>query len=280
MAFHLGYEHRTEVYSGNGRVDNTLGEDTSITTFTPELSLSLGQGFSGTIAIPIVRMHYQIIRHQTMQGDPLPRYDEVQTGLSDVPVIIQWAGSPAGVSGVVAWGGLGLSVPIGLERDYPALRGMEFGEVLTMGSGTWDPLIVHGFGVSENSRVWSSAVVLRWTPYENRFGYRAGSVIQWEAALQQAILDTGVSAGLQLGYRHQWRARRDGLDVLNSGGDWLTLTPEIRWRAKDGLQLVAKVGLPIWRDIYAGPDEIQQLVNGQTDADQRWMLSVIYEMGE
>ena len=279
MAFHLGYERRTEVYSGSGRVDNTLGEDTAISTFTPELSIGLGRGLSVTVAVPVVRMHYQILRHQTMQGEPLPRFDETQTGLSDAPVILQWAGGPASDSGVVAWGGIGISIPLGLERDYPALRGMEFGEVLTMGSGTWDPLLVHGVALSEGSRVWSSGFVWRWTPYENRFGYRVGSVVQWEVAMKQAILETGVSVGLQLGYRHQWRARRDGVEVLNSGGDWVTVTPELRWKATDTLQLAAKVGLPVWRDIYAGPDDIDQIVNGQTDADQRWMLSLIYEFG-
>ena len=36
----------------------------------------------------------------------------------------------------------------------------------------------------------------------------------------QQVGETGVSAHLRFGYRHQWRARREGLAVLNSGGDW------------------------------------------------------------
>ena len=53
-----------------------------------------------------------------------------------------------------------------------------------------------------------------------------------------------------------------------------TLLPNIT------LKLAVKVALPIWRDLYAGPDDIDQIVNGQTDADQRWMVSMMYEFGD
>ena len=69
LAVHLAHERRVDVYSGTSRVDNLLGEDTAITTMTPELSLGLGRGFGLTVAIPFVRMHYQILRHQNMDGE-------------------------------------------------------------------------------------------------------------------------------------------------------------------------------------------------------------------
>ena len=265
------------MYRGNGRVDNTLGEDTAITAVTPTLSLGLTGRLSLTVAAPVVRMYYQILRHQTPDGEPLERYEESQYGLGDTSVMTQWTlvghrGGPA-----AAWASLGVSAPTGLERDYPALRGADYGEVLTLGSGTWDPILVHGFSYTAGERVFSASVLARLTLYENRFGYAAGSVAQAWAGGQQSVTGTDLTLGARLGYRHQQRATRDGVEVLNSGGDWLSFSPSVDWAVAPQWRLRVAVDIPFWRDLYAGPDDIDQPVNGQTDADQRWLVSVVYE---
>lgn len=265
------------MYRGNGRVHNTLGEDTTITTVTPTLSLGLTGRLSLTVAAPVVRMHYQILRHQTLAGEPLDRFEETQHGLGDASVMAQWTlvGHRGGAA--AAWASMGVSAPTGLERDYPALRGADFGEVLTLGSGTWDPLFVHGFSYTDGERVFTAAAFARLTLYENRFGYAAGSVVQAWAGGQQAVTGTDLTLGARLVFRHQWRATRDDVEVLNSGGDWLSLSPTIDWALASQWRLRVAVDIPFWRDLYAGPDDIDQPVNGQTDADQRWAVSLVYE---
>ena len=275
----MTYESRTTAYRGSSRIDNTLGEDTTVTSVTPSVSIGLGYGATVALAVPLVHTDYQILRHQDRDGEPLPRYDETQFGVGDVSLYGQWTlAEPKTAS--YAWFGLGLSIPTAEERDYPALSGMDFGEVLTLGSGTWDPLILHGFGFAAGGLQWNGSIFLRWTPYENRFGYQVGSVVQSWLGFGRDLGEAAVSGHLRVGYRHQWRARRDGVDVLNSGGDWVSLAPELRWKIKPDLEVKLGVELPVWRDLYAAPDGVDQIVNGQTDTEQRWMLGFAYEVGE
>ena len=86
---HIAYEYRTQVYRGNTRVDNLMGEETGITVLTPSLAVGLGQGYGVSLAMPIVQMDYHILRHQTRDGQPLPRFDEQQSGLGDASLILQ-----------------------------------------------------------------------------------------------------------------------------------------------------------------------------------------------
>jgi len=261
-------------------VDNTLGEDTSITTMTPSLSLGITDRLTLSVGVPLVRMYYQILRHQTPDGTPLDRYEEVHSGLGDTGLLAQWTliGHQGGAA--AAWAAVGISAPTGLERDYPALRGADYGEVLTLGSGTWDPIVVHGFSYTVGERVFMASGFARLTLYENRFGYGPGSVVQAWGGISQGVTGTPIVLGGRLGYRHQWRATRDGVEVLNSGGDWLSFSPTVEWGVADAWRLRVSVDVPLWRDLYAGPDDIDQAVNGQTDADTRWLVSLVHEGGD
>ena len=117
---HIAYEYRTQVYRGNTRVDNLMGEETGITVLTSSLAVGLGQGYGVSLAMPIVQMDYHILRHQTRDGQPLPRFDEQQSGLGDASLILQRMLTNDKSGSVGAWLGLGLTVPLGVERDYPA----------------------------------------------------------------------------------------------------------------------------------------------------------------
>ena len=237
--------------------------------------MGIGDGWSVALTVPVVRMHYQILRHQTVDGDPLPYYEEEHTGFGDSALMLQ---SAQGVNGNVRyWFGMGISVPTAKERDYPALSGADFGEVLTLGSGTWDPILMHGFSFQTGGIEWLGSVWSRLTLYENQFGYRSGSVIQSYFGLGGDVAETSVSGRLLLGYRHQWRARRDGLDVLNSGGDWVSVMPQVTWRFSPQVSFQIGVDIPLWRDIYAAPGEIEQAVNGQTDANVRWSFGLTFQ---
>ena len=275
---HLAYENRTSAYRGSARIDNKLGEDTTITTLSPSISMGVLANVSVLLAIPIVHFDYQILEHQDRDGQALPDYQEDEFGLGDMTLACMWSPPLLATTEHHAWFGFGASVPTAEERDYPALRGAEFGEVLSLGSGTWDPLFMHGFGFKGLQLDWVGSVFFRWSAYENQFGYRAGSVVQSWFGASHRFDTTQTQLLLRLGYRHQWRARRDGVDVLNSGGDWVSIAPDFKWDVKPGIQLQVSVELPLWRDIYAAPNGVDQLVNGQTDADQRWQIGLVYEL--
>ena len=276
----MAHEHRLEVYRGNGRVDNVLGEDTQITTMTAAMTVGIWDKISVSLALPVIRTEYRILRHQTPDGMPLPYFEEVEQGFADSTLTIDYTLTNGATHGADSWLSIGVSIPTGEERDYPQLSGRDFGEVLTLGTGTWDPIIIHGLSVNEGTRRWYGGLMARLTPYENRFGYQGGSVFQtWVGAAQQ-VGETGVSAHLRFGYRHQWRARREGLAVLNSGGDWVSAMPALEWAVADDVTLKAAVDVTLWRDLYAAADDVDQPVNGQTDPDYRWFFSVSYEGGQ
>ncbi|MEE2788453.1 MAG: hypothetical protein VX589_14005 [Myxococcota bacterium] len=268
------------MYRGSGRVDNTLGEDTTIQTLTASASFGIWGPLSASVSVPVIRSEYRILRHQTADGMPLPYFEEIRQGLGDSTILVDTALSNSTQTGVDAWLSIGVSVPTGEERDYPPLRGRDFGEVLTIGTGTWDPIVVHGVSVPDGSRRYFGGVLGRVTPYENRFGSQAGSLVQTWLGARQAVGETGVAAQLRLGYRHQWRARRDGNDILNSGGDWVSVMPVLEWAISEVVTIKGAVDIPVWRNLYSASDEIDQPVNGQSDADFRWLFSLVYEGGK
>lgn len=277
-AIHFAYERRTAAYRGNEPIHNKLGEDTTLLTVTPTLSVALGERLGASLMLPLLHYRYDILEHQTRAGEPLPEHHETLTGLGDAVLMGQMLvtdpGDPA-----AAWVAAGFTAPTADEREYAPLRGVDFGEVLTPGTGTWDPVLAHGLSLQEGPRTWSASASTRLTMYENRFGYRAGSVAQVWAGVAHTLADEralGLTLGGRVGYRHQWRARRDGRDVVNTGGDWVSVAPSVGWQLLDSVRLKATVDLPMWRNIYAGSDDIDRPVNGQTDADARWTLSIEY----
>ena len=70
-----------------------------------------------------------------------------------------------------------------------------------------------------------------------------------------------------------------GANFLKAGVHRIEQSPTGEWKVDPAWRLRLSVDLPIWRDLYAGPDDIDQPVNGQTDADARWLLSLVYEGG-
>ena len=169
----MAHEHRLEVYRGNGRVDNVLGEDTQITTMTAAMTVGVWDKISVSLALPVIRTEYRILRHQTPDGMPLPYFEEVEQGFADSTLTIDYTLTNGATHGADSWLSIGVSIPTGEERDYPQLSGRDFGEVLTLGTGTWTPTI-HGLSVNEGTRRWYGGLMARLTPYENRFGYQGG----------------------------------------------------------------------------------------------------------
>ncbi|MEE2756895.1 MAG: hypothetical protein VYA30_09550 [Myxococcota bacterium] len=278
-SLYLAYENRTSAYRGSAPIDNKLGEDTTILTMTPTFSLALSGTWSAVLTASLVRLDYQILRHQDKSGQPLPRYSETETGVGDSSIMLQWSPEALKRDGMMSWFALGLSVPTAAERDYPPLSGTDFGEVLTIGTGTWDPILSHGFSFESGNVRWTHTLFFRLTPYENQFGYQAGSVFQSWSGGEYTFDASPLRTGIRVGYRHQWRARRDGLAVFNSGGDWVSIVPTFRWLITEKLSLLTSLEVTLWRDLYAAPSGSDQLVNGQTDADRRWSLGLSYEYG-
>jgi len=265
-------------YRGNEPIRNLLGEDTTLMALTPSVSVALGERFGASLMLPVLQLRYDVLENQTFDGDPLPEYHESFTGLGDAvlmgQLLVTEPGDPVG-----AWVSAGFTAPTADERDYAPLRGEDYGDALTPGTGTWDPVITHGLSVREGPRTWTAAATGRFTLYENRFGYRAGSVAEARAGVMHTLADEralGLTVGGHVAYRHQWRARRDGLEVLNTGGDWLSIAPGLGWQLTESVALRAAVDLPVWRDLYAGPEDLDVPVNGQADADARWTLSIEY----
>ena len=86
----MAHEHRLEVYRGNGRVDNVLGEDTQITTMTAAMTVGVWDKISVSLALPVIRTEYRILRHQTPDGMPLPYFEEVEQGFADSTLTIDY----------------------------------------------------------------------------------------------------------------------------------------------------------------------------------------------
>ena len=138
----MAHEHRLEVYRGNGRVDNVLGEDTQITTMTAAMTVGVWDKISVSLALPVIRTEYRILRHQTLM-ECLCLFRS-RTGIcrfyADHRLHIDEWNTPRGRFVVEYW----RFHSHGRRVDYPQLSGRDFGEVLTLSTSTWDPIIIHG----------------------------------------------------------------------------------------------------------------------------------------
>jgi hypothetical protein len=56
----------------------------------------------------------------------------------------------------------------------------------------------------------------------------------------------------------------------------VSLAPGVGWQLTEAVGLRASVELPVWRDLYGGPADLDVPVNGQSDADARWAISIEY----
>jgi hypothetical protein len=198
-------------YRGNEPIRNLLGEDTTLMAVTPSVSVALGDRFGASLMLPILQLRYDVLENQTRAGEPLPEYHETFTGVGDAVLMGQFLVTEAG-DPVSAWVSAGFTAPTADERDYAPLRGENYGDVLTPGTGTWDPVFAHGLAIREGPRTWTTAATARLTLYENRFGYRAGSVAQVRSGVMHTLAEDralGLTIGGHVVYRHQWSARRE-----------------------------------------------------------------------
>jgi hypothetical protein len=197
------------------------------------------------------------------------------TGLGDVPLMGRWAALPRSSpedAGVVVSGGLKL--PSG---DVTARNGAERAEVtIQPGSGSFDLL----FGATAEKGFFSAPgldglysyvpVFVGFLYKENNpgsRGYRFGDELQVNAGAAYTLLkplDLLAQANLRV-------KRRDyngttGEDTSFTGGEFVYLSPGLRWRATEHAALYGYVQLPV-----------RQRVNQeQLTADRNWLFGVTY----
>ncbi len=95
----------------------------------------------------------------------------------------------------------------------------------------------------------------------NSFAYHYGKAILYNLGMQQRIAQS-VFGTIQIDGRHASRDTQDRLDVDNTGGSVLYLSPGIRLRVTPRVSLIASVQIPVWENLYGIQSEKAVLNTG------------------
>ena len=150
--------------------------------------------------------------------------------------------------------GAGAKAPLG-RSDLKSERGIQLTADLQPGSGAWDGLgwltIVKALDIRPSANI-SGSITMRLTGKNNSYlnntaTYEFGDEIQANLGyMDQFILfNSLLDPGLFFKYRKAWEDKIDDQDIPNTGGEWVFVRPELRFRLFQNLSINARLELPI-----------------------------------
>ena len=243
LAASYEFHDASELVSGSSTVPDQTGRDRTSQAFVVELSRGFGEKFSFSALIAGVN-------HKRTVGGIR---DDV-TGLGDGIVMLKY--SPASISlysrNAVSFG-VGARLPIG-ENDA-SRGGIVLAEDLQPSTGafagTFWVYAARALNESRGARVYATAT----HAYngENDRDYQFGHSTTASLGLSyQAQSPWGFN--LETLFRHAERDRRAGVDIPNTGGQWLDLVPAVQYHINEMVAFRVSGKIPLWRDLN---DELQ-----------------------
>jgi hypothetical protein len=232
------FHDASELVSGSSTVPDQTGRERTTQAFVVELSRGLGEKFSFSALLAAVN------HVRTVGGIS----DDV-TGLGDAIVMLKY--SPTTISlysrNALTFG-VGAQLPIGVNdasRD-----GIVLAEDLQPSTGAFAGMIwVYGaraLNESKAARVYASATYTN--NGENDRDYQFGH--STTASLGYAYqTQSPWGFNLELLFRHAERDQRAGVNIPNTGGEWLDLVPAVQYHINDSVALRASGRIPLWRDL-------------------------------
>jgi len=232
------YHDASELVSGSSTVPDQTGRDRTSQAFVVELSRGLGEKFSFSALLAGVN-------HERKVGGIR---DDV-TGLGDAIVMLKY--SPTTISlysrNALSFG-VGAQLPIG-ENDASS-DGVVLAEDLQPSTGAYAGMFwayaARALNESKGARVYASATHTH--NGENDRDYQFGhSTTASLGASYQTQSPWGFN--LELLFRHAERDQRAGVDIPNTGGEWLDIVPAVQYHINDSVALRASGKIPLSRDL-------------------------------
>jgi len=150
--------------------------------------------------------------------------------------------------------GAGPKIPLG-KSDLKDERGITYNADMQPGSGSWDILTWAYGSWQANFRptgLVTARIVARLNGVNNEYlgsgSYQFGNSIQaYTGYADQVLLGKHLlSPSLQAEYRHVSEDRIAGVELLNTGGQWLYLVPGLSWHIRPKLILNLTTEIPIY----------------------------------
>ena len=237
------YHDASELVSGSSTVRDQTGRDRTSEALVVELSRGLGAKYSFSALLAGVN-------HERTVGGIR---DDV-TGLGDAIVMLKY--SPQEISlysrNALSFG-VGAQLPIG--KDDASSDDIVLAEDLQPSTGAFAGMFwayaARALNESKGARVYASATYTY--NDENDRDYQFGhSTTASLGASYQTQSPWGFN--LELLFRHAERDQRAGVDIPNTGGEWLDIVPAVQYHINDSVALRASGKIPLSRDLN---DELQ-----------------------
>ena len=153
--------------------------------------------------------------------------------------------------------GIGTKIPFGSSEEK-SNQGIVFNADLQPGSNAWDMIYWTSFFKSFNFRPsfnLSSRIIYRDTGVNNSYfrdsSYKFGNEIQafLNMSDQFLIFKTIISPSLSFKYRKAVKDQIGGFDLDNTGGNWVSIIPNLSLNLNSNLVFSTKVELPIYSKV-------------------------------
>ncbi len=232
------YHDASELVSGSSTVPDPTGRDRTSQAAIVELSRGLGEKFSFSALLAGVN-------HKRSVGGVR---DDV-TGVGDAIFMLKY--SPATINlysrNALSFG-VGSRLPVG--KDDASREGVILAEDLQPSTGAFAGLLwvyaARALNDSRGARVYTSATYTY--NGENDRDYQFGhSTTASLGASYQTQSPWGMN--LEVLFRHAERDQRAGVDIPNTGGQWLDLVPAVQYHINESVALRASGKIPLARDL-------------------------------
>ena len=228
----------SELVSGSSSVPDQTGRDRTSQAAIFELSRGFGEKFSFSALLAGVN-------HKRTVGGIR---DDV-TGLGDAIVMFKY--SPATINlysrNALSFG-IGSRIPVG--KDDASRDGIVLAEDLQPSTGAFAGLLwvyaARALNDSRAARIYATATYTY--NGENDRDYQFGhSTTASLGGSYQTQSPWGFN--LELLFRHTERDQRAGVDIPNTGGQWLNLVPAVQYHINEAVALRASGKIPLSRDL-------------------------------
>lgn len=236
------YQYRDlgDAYSGTDEVDDGIRRDRTSQTMIAEVSRGFTKAWSASILFSYVEHEREV------GGGDRQKVDDWGDSIAMVKYspIRQRVYSRHGLTL-----GLGARIPMG-EDDARSSRGFRLAEDMQPSTGAWGTIgwVNYAYAFNQAGTIQAYGTASYTYNQDNdrdyQFGHEATAELggTWNLSDRWAVI-----GGLR--YRNAERDERNGVEVPNTGGEWLDFVPAVQYHFTP--ELAAKVGgtIPVWRDL-------------------------------
>lgn len=237
--------------NGRRRGPNADVESTVSRTFLTTLTYAASPKLSFDLVLP----YKDTYAPKTPGGNDAHKIWRQFSGMGDAILLARYGLGSLGMHGVDFQATLGIRMPTGKanpDHDWIARNGETIHSrdpVLQPGQGQWDPIVGARADGKTGNLNWFVSGLYRHSTGPNGYGYNFGSEVQlaaggscslsgrWDASLMANFIHTDMDTDF----------RKSGA-VKNTGGEWLYLTPGVRYRWDDGSSIELSVMIPVYRN--------------------------------